>query len=199
MPVKTQWFKDRLAERRMSQRALARAMKLDSAAVSLMFRGRREMKISEAIEIARLLGRPADEVMEAAGVDLLNRGVSVQMCGLVDGSGEVHNIQNEDRRSVPLPPGDLPNSVHAVQCRTAGTPIDFMDGWLLYVDSVVRPGVPAEAVDRLSVCKLANGGIMYLAKPTRGYGRNRWHLNGPAASAQDVELEWANPFLLIQT
>lgn len=198
MPVQTQWFKDRLAERRMSQRALARAMNIDQAAVSLMFRGRREMRISEAIEIAHLLGRAPDEVMEAAGVDLQNRGKRVQISGCVDGTGEVHAIEKEDRKFAPFPASDLPTSCHAVECRTSGTSIDFMNGWLLFVDSMVKPGIPAEAVDRLSICKLASG-IMYLAKPTRGYGRNRWHLNGPAASAQDVEVEWANPVLLIQT
>lgn len=199
MPVQTQWFKDRLADRRMSQRALARAMGLDQAAVSLMFRGRREMRISEAIEIAHLLGRSPDEVMEAAGVDIANRGKRVPIARYLDGTGEVHMIEVDDYQYVPFPGGDLPPTACAVQCRTAGSQLDFMDGWLLFIDSMVKPGVPAEAVGRLSVCKMAGNRIMHLAKPSRGYGRNRWHLTGPAASAQDVELEFANPVLQILT
>ena len=53
----TKWFRDRLADRGLSQRALARQMALDAAAVSLMLRGKREMKLTEAAEIARLLGQ----------------------------------------------------------------------------------------------------------------------------------------------
>ena len=63
-----QWFKDRLSERKLSQRGLARSMDLDAAAVSLMLRGKRIMKMTEAAEIGKLLGRPASEVMEAAVV-----------------------------------------------------------------------------------------------------------------------------------
>lgn len=61
----TNWFRDRLADRGLSQRALARIMGLDAAAVSLMLRGRRVMKLTEAAEIARLLGVPAEDVMAA--------------------------------------------------------------------------------------------------------------------------------------
>jgi transcriptional regulator with XRE-family HTH domain len=198
MPVKTQWFKDRLADRRLSQRGLARAMGLDSAAVSLMFRGKREMRISEAIEIAQLLGRLPDEVMEAAGVDIRSRGTTITMCGYVDGTGEVHQFDTEDRKQIPHPGGDLPPNARAMQCRTAGTLLDHMDGWILFLASDPKAGVPAEAVGRLSVCKF-DSGIIYLAKPTRGYARGKWNLSGPAASAQDAVLEWANPVLLIQT
>lgn len=198
MPVKTQWFKDRLAERHLSQRGLARAMGLDSAAVSLMFRGRREMRISEAIEIAHLLGRPPDEVMEAAGVDMRTRGQLVSLCGYVDGTGEIHTIDLADRKQIPHPGGDLPADIRGLQCRTAGTPLDHMDGWILFVATNPTPGVPADAVGRLSCCKFESG-IMYLAKPTRGYARGKWNLSGPAATAQDAALEWANPVLMIQT
>ena len=36
-----QWLKDRLSERKLSQRGLARSMGLDAAAVSLMLQGKR--------------------------------------------------------------------------------------------------------------------------------------------------------------
>lgn len=198
MPVQTQWFRDRLAERRMSQRALARAMGLDSAAVSLMLRGRREMKISEAVEIAQLLGRPADEIMEAAGVAVSSQGRKVQVCGYIDGTGEVHAIHGRDLSTVPHPGGDVPPEARAYQCRTTGTGLDYMDGWILFTSAYVQPGVPAEAIGRLSLCQIT-GGICYLAKPTRGLNRGRWHLNGPAATAQNAALDWALPAILIQT
>jgi len=57
-------------------------------------------------------------------------------------------------------------------------------------------GIQAEAVGRLSWCRLRNG-VIYLAAPHRGVGRGRWDLTGPAATAKGVELEWAAPVLLI--
>ncbi len=38
MPIDTEWFRDRLASRKLSQRGLAKAMGVDPSAVSLMFR-----------------------------------------------------------------------------------------------------------------------------------------------------------------
>ena len=175
----------------MSQRGLARAMGLDAAAVSLLLRGRRAMKISEAAEIARLLGVPADEVMGHAGVRQAG-SMLVPVIGTADGSGEVTFAAGD---SVPHPGGSLPAAIGAIQCRTVGSAIEHMDGWLLYVPDA-RDGVPVEAVGRLSLCKL-RGGLVYLAAPHRSYSRGKWDLNGPAGTAKSVDLDWAIPVLLI--
>lgn len=157
------------------------------------------MRISEAVEIAQLLGRTADEVMTAAGAQLAQAKESkIPMCGYIDGTGEAHTFDEADWLYVPHPGCDLGPSIHAVHCRTAGTQMDFMDGWMLYVEYPPTNSVPAESVGRMSLCRIANG-ITYLAKPTRGYKRGNWHLSGPCASAQDVELQWAMPVLHIAT
>lgn len=197
MPIDTDWFKDRLADKRLSQRGLARAMGLDAAAVSLMLRGRREMKLTEAAEIARLLGIPAQDVLEHAGVRIGSDGKQLQITGYVDGHGEVHCQMAEPLGIVQHPGGDLPTDVSVIQCRTAGTDLDHMDGWLLFT-AQTREGVPAESVDRISICKI-KGGVAYLAKPSRSYVRGRWDLKAPAMDAKGVELEYAVPVLLIVT
>jgi transcriptional regulator with XRE-family HTH domain len=190
----TKWFRDRLADRQMSQRALARAMGLDAAAVSLMLRGRREMKLTEAAEIARLLGVPADEVLQAAGVRIESGGQAVPIVGFVDGAGEAHWEQDG---SVLHPGGGLPASISAVVCRTAGGPLAHMDGWVLFGQADAPRGVQAEAVGRMSFCRLRDG-VIYLAAPHRSVHRGRWDLIGPATDAKGVQLEWAAPVLLIQ-
>lgn len=195
MAINTDWFKNRIADRRLSQRGLARAMGLDAAAVSLMLRGRREMKLTEAAEIARLLGLPVSEVLENAGVRMA--GTSVQIIGYVDGHGEGHCMLHDPIGTIPHPGADLPGNVNALQCRTAGTDLDHMDGWLLFIPDA-HHGIPPDAIGRLSVCKI-RGGVAYLAKPTRSYSRGRWDLTGPATKAQGVELEFALPVLLIVT
>lgn len=197
MEIKTEWFRDRLADKRMSQRGLARAMGLDAAAVSLMLRGKREMKLAEAAEIARLLGVPAEEVLANAGVRTGSGHTQIQITGIVDGHGEVHCRLSEPLGIIAHPGGDLPPNINALQCRTAGTDMDHMDGWLLYVQDV-KAGVNPDAIGHLSVCHLTNG-VTYLAKPTRSYTRGRWDLSSPGMTAKAVELDFAKPVLLIAT
>ena len=68
--IDTRWFHNQLADKRLSQRQLAKRMDLDPAAVSLMLRGKRKMSAAEAAEIATLLGVSADEVLMRAGATL---------------------------------------------------------------------------------------------------------------------------------
>lgn len=128
MAVDTDWFRDRLTQRKMSQRGLARALGLDAAAVSLMLRGRREMKLTEAAEVARLLGVPAEDVIAAAGVRISSSGALVPIVAWVDGQAEMH--WEPTGENVPNPGAGLPATISAVQCKTAGTPLAHMDGWL---------------------------------------------------------------------
>jgi transcriptional regulator with XRE-family HTH domain len=65
--IDTRWFQNQLADKRLSQRQLAKRLSLDPAAVSLMLRGKRKMSASEAAEIAAQLGVSADEVLMRAG------------------------------------------------------------------------------------------------------------------------------------
>ena len=71
-----------------------------------------------------------------------------------------------------------------------------MHGWLLFGQASAPRGIQAEAVGRLSWCRLRNG-VIYIAAPHRSYVRGRWDLVGPAATATGVELEWAVPVLMI--
>lgn len=194
MPVNTKWFRDRIADQRMSQRGLARLLGLDAAAVSLMLRGKREMKIAEAAAIARLLGVPADEVMAQAGVAIRSGGTLVPLCMWMDASAELH--AETDGTSVPHPGGDLPDAVSAIQCRTAGTDLDHMDGWVMFTSRGMDGSIQAEAVGRLSVVRLKNG-VMCVAKISRGLTRGRWNLASPVGTMRDVEVEWAKPILQV--
>lgn len=67
--IDTRWFRDRLADKQISQRKLAGLMHLDPAAVSLMIRGKRKMRANEVADIARFLGVDPAEVVVRAGGD----------------------------------------------------------------------------------------------------------------------------------
>ena len=194
MSVDTKWFRDRLADQRLSQRGLARQLGLDSAAVSLMLRGKREMKIAEAAAIARLIGVPADEVMRHAGVQISSKGEMVLVSAYMDASAEVHAESTD--MTVPHPGGDLPETLTAIQCRTAGTALDHMDGWVMFANLHMDGSVQADAVGRLSVLRLRDG-VMHVAKLTRGSRRGVWNLVSPIGTIKDAEVEWAKPILLV--
>jgi transcriptional regulator with XRE-family HTH domain len=191
--IDTQWFQDRLAEKKLSQRGLAKLLHLDSSAVSLTLRGRREMKLNEAADIARLLGVPVDEVLQHAGVTINSKGERISVSAILDEHQEVTPIPRSESFDVPTPDG-IATQCMAIQCRTAGTRMQHADGWIFFVR--VPTGFNTEAIDKFSYVKI-RGGLATLAKVKRGYRPHRYDLQGPA-SAQDVELEWAEPILLIQ-
>lgn len=193
MSVDTQWFKDRLADKRMSQRGLAKTLGLDAAAISLTLRGRREMKLSEAAAIAMLIGTPVEEVLAHAGVRAASSGARISVSAVLDEHQEVVTIPPAEAFEVSVPPG-LPASCMAIQCRTAGTAMAYCDGWLFFVrpPASVNPG----AVGRFSYVRMKNG-LATLAQVSRGYRPGRYNLAGPA-SAENVELDFAEPVLLIQ-
>lgn len=192
--IDTAWFKARMADRRLSQRGLAKFIGLDPSALSLTFRGKRNMKITEAVAIARMLGVPADEVMEHAGVRIDSANELVPIAGFMDGTSEAH-VDMNSMGTVPHPGGTLPAELNACLCRTAGTDLEHMDGWVLFCADMTGTIQP-EAVGRLSYVKLA-GGVVYVAKLQRGTVRGRWTLAGPAIYAQDVKVDWAVPILAI--
>lgn len=195
MAVNTEWFRTKLQERRLSQRGLAKLMGLDSSAISLMLRGRREMKLTEAAMLAALMGVPAEEVLANVGVNLRNGGADVPIVGTMDNHGEIQFGDSATLGAVPRPPGDLPADVSAIQCRTTGSPLDYMDRWLLFFNDL-KSGVNPEAIERMSIIK-AKGGLAGIGQVKRGYTRGKWNLSCPLSTTDNVELEYATPVLFI--
>lgn len=76
------WFKVRLAELGHTQRALAKVLDIDPAAVTLMLQGKRKIELKEAVALARLLDVSVEEILERVGVDL--RGVRKPLTNSAD-------------------------------------------------------------------------------------------------------------------
>lgn len=95
--IDTRWFQDRLSDRGVSQRKLARVLGLDPAAVSLMLHGRRKFTAREAVDIAGVLGVDVDEVLRHAG---LKRGVVAGGGGAATGAGGAEGDGGGDVESV---------------------------------------------------------------------------------------------------
>lgn len=71
------WLLGVLAARGMSQRQLARRMKVDAASVSRLVNGRRHLTLEESVELARILVIPVREVIVHAGIDLTAPAVAL--------------------------------------------------------------------------------------------------------------------------
>lgn len=183
----TKWFVDKLADKRMSQRQLAKRMHLDSSAISLTFRGKREMKLTEAAAIAQLLGVPLDEVLQHAGVHEATKGKSASVMYLLDEHGETY--EPPEKIDVEAPAG-LPAGCIAIQSRIG----DHTDGWLYFL--MPPKGINPETVGRFSAVKLHKG-VVILGTVSRAYVRNRWTVRNSRITAKDVVIDWAEPILQI--
>jgi len=67
LPIDSAWFRNVLARRRESLRALARFMQMDAAAVSRMLNGQRGMSAAEQDKVAAFLGIGLSEVAAHRG------------------------------------------------------------------------------------------------------------------------------------
>ena len=193
--INTRWFTDRLDERRMSQRQLAKLMGLDSAAVSLMLRGKRRMSLEEAAQVAVLLQSSTQEVLEAAGVQL-NAARQVPIIGfsMADGTVVLHPEGTHDM--VEAPPG-LPADAVAIQTRSAGSDRPMYDGWLCYLSERQHP--PEKSIDTYALVAIKSNGL-HMRHVKRGYKRGTYNLTDNAGrTSENVELAWASPVFWIKT
>lgn len=91
-PINEKWFRERLAERDQSARALARYMDVDPSAISLILRGERRLQLEHVEAMAQFLDEPIEAVLDAAGLPvpaLSELGRKVHICGRICRSGRV--------------------------------------------------------------------------------------------------------------
>ena len=191
MTIDVRWFRHQLTERGLSQRALSKKLGLDQSAISLTFSGKRRMQFKEAADIARLFGLPVSEVLAHAGVPVEQGKQTVPMAWIYDGHGETHHIKTDDRAQPPQP---MPAGSTAIQCRTAGSPLEHMDGWSLFCEPPTEK-IPLDQFCHTQIRK----GIGTVGTIRRGYKKGRYNIAGPAGSMADADIQWAQPIVAIRT
>ena len=195
MPMNTEWFKQKLAERKLSQRQLAKLMGLDPAAVSLMLRDQRKMTNEEAHFIASTIGVPVTEVLRQAGIEVLDDVRSVKVMGYVDTDSAVTLFPKRTYDKV-VGPADCPEGTYALQMRTPGVP---GDGWMIFVSPAEEE--PRQGLGQYSVVALDNGEHV-VAFVQRGYRSGTFNLMRSRGEAglirTDVTLAWVSRVLWIK-
>jgi plasmid maintenance system antidote protein VapI len=191
--MSTEWFRDRLKQKKISQRGLAKLLNIDPAAASLMLRAKRKMTSHEAHQIAQILGVPLNEIMRQAGIDVIDDVRRVSVTSFMDEHGHVSLMPARTHDTV-IGPADCPIGTYAIQVRS---PTTVKDGWLLFVNPAQAPA--NDNIDKL--CSNAtHEGKQLVGVIRRGYRRDThnlilWPSNNIAS---DVTLAWSSSVLWIK-
>lgn len=191
MEVDRRYFEGLMRDKDLSLRALAKRMGLGHSQLSLTFSGDRKLQLDEAVQLSSIFGVPLARIIQAMGVEAGPVGDSrISVIGSVNGDGTVtiHDRDTVERTTAPF---GVPEDGVAVQFRTAGTPLDWLDGSIVFC---AKPdGIDQAALGRLSLCQI-KGGPAVVAAVRRGYQENTFNLFGPH-QRENARLEWASPVL----
>jgi hypothetical protein len=155
-----------------------------------MLHGKRGMRIEEATRIAEILALPIDQVLAHAGVKVPKGPGSVPLVGIINATSEVRQRKGGRAESH----DQLPKDTVALRCEDRGS---VMYNWTVYY--VPMASVTREAIERLSVCRLAND-AQHLAVPSRGFEHGTYNLRTlGGAVLENQRLVAASPVLWIRT
>lgn len=191
--VNKPYFMKLMAEKRMSMRGLAKKLDMVHSQLSLTLSGQRKMQLDEAAKMSQIFGVPFHQIAANAGVEVRpTSGRRVSVIGFAGNDGVV-TINPPDIIERADAPEDLPDDAVAIQCRTAETPLSWMDGWVLFFSKKesLEPGM---ITGRFCIAKIKDGPVV-LATIKRGYREGTFNLSGPH-SRENAALEWATPLLV---
>ena len=174
MNVNYHYFRGLLVDRQLSQRRLAGMMHLDPSAVNYMLRGIRAIKLDEAVELAKILEVPLDEVLQNAGIDvpdfMVQREGHVSVTGWVDDTFKIRKGKFKGPKKVEAPPTGG-RGVEALRCQNNTA----FDGAMMYYSP--RAGVAADTIGRLCVVTdLTGEQVVRIVR--HGYKRGTYNLGG---------------------
>lgn len=190
--INRRYFEALMAGQDLSLRGLASKLEMNHSQLSLTFNGARRMQLDEAAKLSSIFGVPLHEIVENAGV--MVRPVSgrrVNVAGAMRGDGTVE-VYGRDVVELASAPGDLPDDAVAIQARTSGSPLDWLDGAVFFCRK--PDGVAPTSLGRLCWVKVKDGPSA-IAAVKRGYQENTYNLSG-AFNRESATLEWATPILV---
>lgn len=190
--INRRYFDGLLADRQLSLRGLARQMHMSHSQLSLALNGHRKFQADEIVQISNIFGEPVTRVMDNAGLDVRStagRRVSVVGAGMGDGTIERYGQEVLERTTLP---DELPDDVVALQWRTAGTPLDFLDGAVMFFRE--PHDIDPAALGRLAYVKIKDGPAVVCGL-RRGYRAGTYNCFG-FYRGESLEIEASSPILI---
>lgn len=191
------WFKNALADRKLSQRELARRIGMDVGCLNRRLTGKSRLQIADAEKIATILAVPPEDVAKNAGLaDTWGQsaaGGKVAITGWVDSELSVHSGKPKGAGKVEAPPIPL-DDLKALRFVTAASAAAAFDGAVAFYREA--PGVPVAAIGRPCVVTTATGArLLRVLRP--GYSRGRYNLAQLFGDSMDsdVVVDSAAPIL----
>lgn len=189
------WFLDQLRARNETQASLARHLKVDRSQISLLLAGKRRLQMDMAERIANFLRVPVEEVIENAGIKINRRSgsdVPVRLVGALDENMVVKPSAKGDESCVA---SGVPSGAVAVRARTAGTAIDWIDGWTFFFEP--SSGVDPSLIAELCVAEDVNG-VRRIGNLRRGYDEGTYNMVTPAGRVENLFIKNATRVLQIR-
>ena len=185
--VNRRYFESLMAGQDLSLRGLAKRMGMSHSQLSLVFSGDRRLQLDEAAQLSSIFNEPLHRIVENAGVSVrtfVSQRLSVIGAMHGDGTVKLHEDGIVERTTGPE---GLPEGAVAIQARTAGTPLDWLDGAVFFC---AQPnGVDPAILGRFAFCQIKDGPAV-MAGVRRGYRENTYSLRGPY-NADSVRLDAA--------
>jgi transcriptional regulator with XRE-family HTH domain len=194
--INAKYFRSALADADKSQRDMARALGVDPSAIVMLLKGKRRIQLDEAQKISRLINRPIEEVLAAAGMQIHSSKAQVlptpdrrmRLAGYVDENGRILPGDG-DEISVPR---FVPADAMVLVFRPAH------GNWLAGALFIVRPSISIEptAVGRCCWVKPSDGDSI-IAHFDRGLTRDGWTLRTPTGDTHQAQVTAVSAVSLI--
>jgi transcriptional regulator with XRE-family HTH domain len=179
------WFQQSFRECGFTtQRSIAKFLGCDPASVSMLFQGKRQLRIDEARLMSAQLGVSVQEVLKRAGIDIAPQ---VKLIGHVEASGAVTLLAKGDEADVDAP-RDLPQGAYALQVRTHFSHLAAFDRWIVFVSGLREE--PPHLLNRLALIG-EHDGKMWLGYLTEGYRSGAVNIQLADSIRQNVPAIWA--------
>lgn len=157
--VDEQWVRAQLDRENKTAKQLGEFIGVDQSSVSKMLKGGRRINLEEIPLIAHFINAPVDETARRLGLPIPRPApVLVETGGYIDAHGILRQPEKDDDTTSYRGPHGLPEGTKAYPVRSAQSPTEFLDGWVLFA----RPSRQLEpgAVGRVALVTQETGTTM---------------------------------------
>lgn len=195
--IDVDWFKDKLEEKHLTIRGLAKLMDLNPSTVSLMLRGIRSIHNEDAVKLADAFSVTPIEIFKRAGAPIEDEVRNIKVLMYIDERSRLISVPPEAADTFKAP-YDSPTNAFGVQIRTGRR----YDGWVMVVNGTKSK--PSDSIGSLAVY-CTDKGEVNMGMIRRGYISgtynvyNDMHDSGEAVDKnQNINIVWCQHVIWIK-